>query len=156
MTLHRVISSPVTVPNQDGDHVQIHAPIAPEEDPPACGIPAARPRAALGALTIQLSTSLRLPGRYDPAPRPLRIVGMCVWAALLAVIGLALAVRIVVTELTRPTPVWFQPTVICPGLLGIALTVAAFMAIHQRYLPWGLLAASSATLTVNMIVTMSH
>lgn len=118
-------------------------------------VPVVRPRPRTGPLTTRLSAWLRVPSRYDPAPAAHRLVGLAAWAALLGVIGLAVALRALLAVVTGVAPGWFKPAVLAIGVLGIALTVAGFMAVHQRHLPWVLLGAASATLAVNLIVAVS-
>jgi hypothetical protein len=96
----------------------------------------------------RLRKSFRLPAGTDPAPSPARLAGVCAWAAALGLLGLPIAGRAAVALITR-TPAWLGPTMTAIGLLGITLTVAAFMAIHRHDLPWTLLTAASIALTVN-------
>lgn len=97
--------------------------------------------------------SFRLPAGSDPAPRPARLAGVCAWVAALGLLGLPIAGRAAVALITG-TPAWLGPTMTAIGLIGIGLAVAAFTAIHRRTLPWRLLTAASALLTVNLGLTV--
>lgn len=102
----------------------------------------------------RLSSAFRLPGTADPAPRPHRLAGMCAWAAVLGLVGVAIAVRALIAIATGIAPSWFEPAVVGTGVAGITLTVGGFMAVHQRHLPWALLGAASATLVLNLLLTL--
>lgn len=104
---------------------------------------------------MRTTAPLRLPGRHDPAPHPVRLAGICVWAAGLALLGLPVAGRSSVAILAGVAPGWFEPTVVTVGLLGIVSTGAGFAAIHRRWLPWLLLAAATGLLAVNLLLTLS-
>jgi hypothetical protein len=106
-------------------------------------------------VTARISGVFRLPGHADPAPGPHRLAGMCAWAAVLGLVGVAIALRALVAIMTGVVPHWFEPAVIGTGVAGITLTVGGFMAVHQRHLPWALLGAASATLVLNVAMTVS-
>jgi hypothetical protein len=97
----------------------------------------------------------RLPGRNDPAPHPARLAGICGWAAGLALLGLPVAGRSSVAILADAAPGWFEPTVVTVGMLGIVVTVAAFAAIHRRWLPWLQLLAATGLLVINLRLTLT-
>lgn len=101
----------------------------------------------------RLRDSLRLPTATDPAPRPARLAGVCVWVAVLGLSGLPAAGRAVVALITG-TPAWLGPTMLGIGMIGMGLAVASFTAIHQRSLPWALLSAASVVLVANLALTL--
>lgn len=105
--------------------------------------------------STRLSSAFRLPGTADPAPGARRLAGMCAWAAVLGLVGVAIAVRALLAIMTGVAPDWFEPAVVGTGVAGIALTVGGFMAVHRRHLPWALLGAASATLVLNLLLTLS-
>lgn len=88
-------------------------------------------------------------------PHPARLIGICTWAAGLGLIGMPVAGRSSVAVLTDAAPPWFEPTVVLAGMLGIGLTIAAFAAIHRRWLPWLLLLAATALLAANLLLTIT-
>jgi hypothetical protein len=96
---------------------------------------------------------LRLPAPDDPPPATGRMLGVCAWAALLGVVGLAVAGRALVALLTGGAPDWYEPTVLAGGVAGIGLTATAFLAVHHRRLPWVLLATATVPLVVNLAST---
>ena len=98
-------------------------------------------------------SALRLPAPGDPAPDTARMLGVCAWAALLCVVGLAVAGRAMVALLAGSPPGWYEPTVIGAGVSGIGLTAAAFLAVHHRRLPWVLLTAATIPLAVGLTST---
>jgi hypothetical protein len=51
-------------------------------------------------------------------------------------------------------PGWFEPVVVTVGLAGIALTSAAFAAIHRQRVPWRLLTAATVTLLANLTLAL--
>lgn len=98
---------------------------------------------------------MRLPGPDDPEPTPRRILGMCVWAAMLGLVGLAVGGRALVAVAYGDTPGWYEPTVITVGALGMVLTAAAFTAVQHRRLPWLLLGAATVPLLVNLVASVT-
>lgn len=129
------------------------AAVPPPRRGPAAVIRTGRDRLAgqlRGPMVDWLGASFRLPSRHDPAPHPARLAGICAWAAGLGLVGLPVAGRISVAIVTNGAPGWFEPTVVTVGVLGIVLTVAAFAAIHRRWLPWLLLAVATVPLAVNL------
>lgn len=100
-----------------------------------------------------LRPGFRLPATDDPAPDPRTMLGVCAWAATLAVIGLAVAARAVVPILAGDTPPWYPPTIVIGGLAGILLTSAAFLTIRRTRLPWILLGAATVPLVVALTST---
>lgn len=127
----------------------------PEGGPPwwAGAREAPLPWAARATVRRQRLGTFRLPAPDDPPPAAAAMLGVCAWAALLAVLGLAVAGRAVVAMLAANAPGWYEPTVLTCGVVGIGLTAAAFLAVHQPRLPWGLLTGASVPLAVNLIST---
>jgi hypothetical protein len=100
-------------------------------------------------------TVLRLPGPDDPAPDHRTMAGICVWAAALGLFGLAIGGRAFTALLAGGTPGWYEPTVIVVGVAGMALTAAAYLAVHHRRLPWALLSAATVPLGANLAATIA-
>jgi hypothetical protein len=82
------------------------------------------------------------------------MVGLCAWAAALGLIGLPIAGRSSVAIILGSAPGWFEPVVVVVGLTGIAMTSAAFAAIHRERVPWRLLTAATVTLLVNLALVL--
>jgi hypothetical protein len=84
----------------------------------------------------------------------LRVLGgVATWAAALGGLGLVVGIRGLVAILVGGIPGWYEPTLIVMGLVGIALTAAAFLTIQQRPLPWLFLGAGTAVLLSSIITT---
>lgn len=140
------------------------APAAGASPATAVSPPVPRPRLAGGAggragrgrgFAAWLRDRFRLPGRRDPAPHPGRLIGVCTWAACLALLGLPVAGRSSVAIITGAAPAWFEPAVVTVGVCGILLTIAAFAAIHRPRLPWLLLIGATVPLAVNLSLTLT-
>lgn len=99
--------------------------------------------------------SFKLPDRDIPVPHPIRLFGICAWAAGLGLFGLAVAGRSSVAIVTGSAPGWFEPVVVSVGVAGILVTAATFVAIHRRWLPWLLLAAGTGLLVSNLGLTLT-
>ena len=98
--------------------------------------------------------ALRLPREEDPAPPYRRMIVMSAWAALLTLVGLAVAGRAFLATLFTPgLPGWFLPVVVVIGLTGVALTALAFATVQHPRLPWLLLPGATAALTAALLLT---
>jgi hypothetical protein len=86
-------------------------------------------------------------------PRMRNMLGVCAWAALLGLVGLAVAFRGFVASLLHQTPGWYEPTMGGVGALGIALTAAAFVSVHRKHTPYILLAAATIVLGYAIFLT---
>jgi hypothetical protein len=89
-----------------------------------------------------LATRFRMPGTPDPAVRLRRLGGVAAWAAVLGFGGLILVLRIMIGLFTE-IATWYLVVTFALGLIGIACTVGAFASVHQRRLPWLLLAGAT-------------
>ena len=145
------------MPTQAFEPVAPGAVAAPEGRPdPASSVwsdrtvPLPVPWEARATVRQRRPVGLRLPAPDDPPPATGRMLGVCAWAALLGVVGLAVAARALVAVLAGTAPGWYEPTVLALGVVGIGLTAAAFLAVHHRGLPWLLLAAATVPLAVNL------
>ncbi|GAA5183136.1 hypothetical protein GCM10023322_21710 [Rugosimonospora acidiphila] len=88
-----------------------------------------------------------------PSGRPLIV--LCVWAALLGLIGLGIGIRGLVVILANHPPSWFKPSLILCGLVGILLTAAGFVTARRGFLPWTCLGAATAVLIASIVVSTS-
>jgi hypothetical protein len=66
-----------------------------------------------------------------------------------------IAIRGLVGIIGGYAPGWYEPALVVVGMVGIALTVLAFLAIQQRYLPWIMLGAATVALGANIGLTLS-
>jgi hypothetical protein len=86
-------------------------------------------------------------------PRLRQIMGVCGWAAILGVVGLAVGIRGLIADLMSEAPGWYEPMMIGVGLTGIALTVGAFVSVHRRRTPYILLGAATVVLGYAIFLT---
>jgi hypothetical protein len=98
-------------------------------------------------------TVFRFPTADDPEPPTRRLLGMSLYASVLGLLGLAVAIRGIAAIVGGRTPGWYEPVLAVAGLAGVALVVAAFLSIHRRLLPWLLLLAAAVPLTANLLAT---
>jgi hypothetical protein len=80
-------------------------------------------------------------------------MGVCGWAAVLGGLGLVVGVRGLIGDLMGLAPSWYEPSMIVVGLIGILLTVGAFVTVHRRRTPYFLLGASTLSLVYAMVLT---
>ena len=93
------------------------------------------------------------PTFYRPQPRLRQLMGVCGWAAVLGGLGLVVGVRGLIGDLMGLAPSWYEPSMIVVGLIGILLTVGAFVTVHRRRTPYFLLGASTLSLVYAMVLT---
>ena len=86
-------------------------------------------------------------------PKLRTLAGLATWAAALGLGGLIMGIRGLVIIIATKPPHWYEPTLITMGLIGIALTAAAFLTVQYRYVPWALLGLGSGVLLAAIIVT---
>jgi hypothetical protein len=100
-----------------------------------------------------LATHFRMPGTPDPSVRLRRLAVVATWAAVLGFGGLFVALRIMFGLFTT-IPAWYLLASFALGLVGIACTVGAFGSVHQRRLPWALLAVATAAEIACLVATL--
>ena len=96
-------------------------------------------------------TLFRFPAADDPAPTPVRLLTMALYAAALGLAGVGVGVRAMVT-LFGGTAFWYVPTLSFFGLLSVALVVGSFLSIHRPALPWLLLLAATVPLAIDVLI----
>ncbi|MEU8658158.1 hypothetical protein [Actinoplanes philippinensis] len=95
----------------------------------------------------------RFPAPDDPPPGAGRMLAIAIYSAGLGLCGVAVGLYAVVAVFSG-APVWYLPALAALTLLSVALVVAAFLAIHQRALPWVLLLAAAVPMAANVYLTM--
>jgi hypothetical protein len=105
-------------------------------------------------LREELAARFRLHTEEHEAPANWRLFVFCLWAAASIFVGLIPAARLVFTLTLESGPWWYPAAATTLGILGVALMVAAFAAIHRRYLPWYLFVLATLLLAAN--VTMVY
>jgi hypothetical protein len=140
--------------------IPVHAPIhvAPVQSARtgSFAVPAPAPAPAeenSGPLTWARPTSDGLPIVQREQPRMRQLMGVCGWAALLGGLGLVIGVRGFIGDLMGQAPGWYEPSMIVVGILGIGLTVSAFVTVNRGRLPYALLGAASAVLLTALFFT---
>jgi hypothetical protein len=114
--------------------------------------PPTRPYLVRQRIAEALSDRFRLPGHDDPPPATNQLAGVCAWAAVLGLGGMAVALRAFVGLVTVPAD-WYAPAVISIGLVGITATIGAFASVHRPRLPWALLTIGTAALLAGWLVS---
>ena len=104
--------------------------------------------------THTIAPAIRVP-QGDQGPRLRHLAVACGWAALLGVIGLAIAIRGFVGIQVGDGASWYEPAIMITGALGIGATVTAFVTVSRRGVPWILLGLASAALVAGMILTIA-
>ncbi len=95
------------------------------------------------------------PARTTAEPGARRLVAVCLWAAVLGIIGVLVGLRGWFAIITETAPTWYLAALCVLGIVGIAFTAGSFLTVHQRRMPWLLLSTGSLTLSVSMAVTAS-
>ena len=114
------------------------------------------PAARSDALTWDRPTSDGLAAvEPNETPRMRQLMGVCGWAAVLGGLGLVIAIRGFIGDLMGLAPGWYEPSMIIVGAIGIGLTVAAFVMVNRRRLPYALLGSATGALLVAMILTLN-
>jgi hypothetical protein len=111
----------------------------------------ARPLLVRQRVAGALSDRFRLPAHDDPPPAANHLAGVCAWAAVLGLGGIAVALRAFVGLVTASAN-WYAPTVISIGLVGILATIGAFASVHRQRLPWVLLSVATVALFAGWLV----
>jgi hypothetical protein len=109
---------------------------------------------ARGDDLAERETLFRFPTADDPAPGTARLLAMSIYAALLGAGGVGVGLRGLVAVIGGVS-FWYVPVLAVVGLLGVALTIGAFLSIHRRFLPWGLLLAATIPLAADVLIVAS-
>jgi hypothetical protein len=124
-------------------------PAEPQAAPTGPAASATGSRAGLSSVT----GAFRMPVTARSGPRLARLAGVCGWAALIGLVGMAVGIRGLFAVLFSTTPGWYLSTLIIIGLGGIALTSAAFLTVQYGHVPWLLLGAGTAAVIAAIVVT---
>lgn len=84
----------------------------------------------------------RFPTEDDPAPGSTRVLAMAAYSAMLGLTGVGVGLYAIVAVLTG-APGWYLPALAMLTMFSVGLAVGAFLAVHQRALPWILLLAAA-------------
>ncbi|SDY78275.1 hypothetical protein SAMN05421684_1526 [Asanoa ishikariensis] len=89
-----------------------------------------------------------------PTPESAHMLGVCAWGTALALAGVGVGIRGLAAIIGGIAPGWYQPALIAVGLIGVLLTVGAFVTIQRRYTPWLMLAFATIPLAVSIALTI--
>ncbi|GIF73239.1 hypothetical protein [Asanoa siamensis] len=89
-----------------------------------------------------------------PVPENSHMLGICAWGTALALAGVGVGIRGLAAIISGIAPAWYKPALIGVGLIGVLLTVGAFVTIQRRYMPWLLLAFATLPLAVTIALTI--
>jgi hypothetical protein len=100
--------------------------------------------------------TLPLPQVGDTSPRPGRLVLTSVWASVLVLVGMVVAIRTFIAILLETGSDWLVPTVMSAGIGGTVCAVLAFATLHRKWLPWQLLSLASLLLGANLALVVTQ
>jgi hypothetical protein len=72
---------------------------------------------------------------------------------LIGGLALIIGLRGMIGTLADQPAGWYLPSVITVGLLGLGSTVAAFLTVNRRWVPFALLGAASALVITALFLT---
>jgi len=98
----------------------------------------------------------RFPAADDPTPGTARVLTMSLYGALLGLGGIGVGLRGLVSVIGGNVPGWYVPVLALVDLVGVGLTVAAFLSVHRRFLPWLLLLAAAIPLTGDVLLATAY
>ncbi|MEV0895886.1 hypothetical protein [Actinoplanes sp. NPDC049802] len=97
----------------------------------------------------------RFPAPEDPPPGAARLFAVALYGTALGICGVGVGLYAVIAVFGG-APAWYLPTLAVLTMLSVAPVVAAFLAIHQRALPWILLLAAAPLMLADVIVALSY
>jgi hypothetical protein len=136
-----------------GDRASQHVAALTDQTPGGAGLIPAPTAPQTGPPTWNRDSSIDLSTVQRRQPRMRQLMGVCGWAALLGVVGLVVGIRGFIGDLVGAAPVWYEPAMIAVGVVGIGLTVGAFITVHRRRTPYALLGAATLVLVYAMTLT---
>ena len=98
----------------------------------------------------------RFPAPDDPAPGTRRLLSMSIYASLLGLAGVGVGARGMLSQIGGGVPGWYVPLLAFLGMVSVALSVGAFLSIHRRVLPWGLLLGAALPLTADIRLAVAY
>jgi predicted alpha/beta hydrolase len=105
--------------------------------------------------TSEEPAALRFPAPDDPAPSERRMVGMSLCGAALGLTGVGVGLYAVVAVFGG-APGWYLPVLGLLTLLSVGPAAAAFLAVHQRRLPWLLMMAAAPPMVGAAMVALAY
>ncbi|KUL27288.1 hypothetical protein [Actinoplanes awajinensis] len=77
----------------------------------------------------------RFPAEDDPAPDSTRVLAMAGYCAMLGLTGVGVGLYALVAVFNG-APGWYLPALAMLTMFSVGLASGAFLAVHQRTLPW--------------------
>ncbi|MEU4426645.1 hypothetical protein AB0F81_38990 [Actinoplanes sp. NPDC024001] len=99
-------------------------------------------------------TAFRFPAPDDPAPSARRMLAMALAGAVLGLTGVGVGLYAVITVFSG-APTWYLPVLGVLTLLSVVPAAAAYLAIHQRTLPWLLMAVATPPMLAAVVVALA-
>jgi hypothetical protein len=130
--------------------------VTTEVDSPKDLLPFGWERGPGAAGTAERETLFRFPAADDPAPDTRRVLAMSLYASVLGLGGVGVGVRGLVSVIGGGVPGWYVPLLAFLGLFSVTLVVGGFLSIHQRLLPYLLLAAAAVPLSGAVLLAIAH
>jgi hypothetical protein len=100
-------------------------------------------------------TIFRFPAPDDPPPGAARMLAIAVYGTALGLCGVGVGLYAVMAVFSG-APAWYLPVLALLTMLSVAPVVAAFLAIHQRTLPWFLLLGGAPPMAVAVSVALAY
>lgn len=97
----------------------------------------------------------RFPAPDDPAPGAARILAMALYGTALGLAGVGVGLYAVLAVFGG-APGWYLPVLGLLTLMSVVPAAAAFLAIHERNLPWWLLIAAAPPMAAAVAVALSY
>ncbi|WP_229073140.1 hypothetical protein [Actinoplanes sp. DH11] len=107
------------------------------------------------SLSLEDPGVFRFPTPEDPPPGAARLLVMALYGTALGLTGVGVGLYAVVTVFGG-APGWYLPLLGLLTLLSVVPTAAAFLAIHERHLPWWLLIAAAPPMAAAVAVAVAH
>ena len=101
-------------------------------------------------------TLFRLPTSDDPAPGIRRVLAMSLYAAVLGLAGAGVGIRGLVSTIGGGVPGWYVPMLVFLGLFSVVLSMAGFLSIHRKILPYVLHVGAALPLTAAVFLAVAY
>jgi hypothetical protein len=96
----------------------------------------------------------RFPTEDDPAPGPTRVLAMAGYSAMLGLTGVGVGLY-AIAALFGGAPGWYLPALAMLVMFSVGLVCGAFLAVHQRALPWILLLAAAPPMAGALLLAVN-
>jgi hypothetical protein len=97
----------------------------------------------------------RFPTEDDPSPDSTRLLAMAGYSAMLGLTGVGVGLYALVAVI-RGAPAWYLPALAMLAMFSVGLAAGAFLAVHQRTLPWILLLGAAPPMFAALMLAVSY